>query len=141
MTEPGDDILVSGRSPLSAPAVARVARAVLRGERRRAIISLTFVGRDRMRQLHRRHRGRSHVTDVLAFALSGPNGRLVGDVYVCPWVAAREAKRRGISAREETIRYVVHGLLHVLGYRHPEDEDRIRSPMWRRQERYVRALR
>jgi ssRNA-specific RNase YbeY (16S rRNA maturation enzyme) len=35
---------------------------------------------------------------------------------------------------------VVHGTLHALGHDHPEGPDRTRSPMWRRQERYVEAL-
>ena len=42
--------------------------------------------------------------------------------------------------REEIVRLVVHGTLHVLGWDHPEDGDRMRSPMWRRQERYVGRL-
>jgi probable rRNA maturation factor len=42
--------------------------------------------------------------------------------------------------REELIRLVVHGTLHVLGYDHPDHGERERSPMWRRQERYVEAL-
>src|SRR2546422_7733214 len=38
-------------------------------------------------------------------------------------------------------RLAVHGTLHVLGYDHPEGPERVRSAMWRRQERYVRRLR
>jgi probable rRNA maturation factor len=64
----------------------------------------------------------------------------VGDVYVCPWVAQREARARGIPARQELLRLVVHGTLHALGHDHPEDERRTTSPMWRRQERYLKAL-
>jgi probable rRNA maturation factor len=67
-------------------------------------------------------------------------GRAVGDVYICPWVAAREAKARGVPLREELIRLLVHGTLHTLGRTHPEDDGRTRSAMWRRQERYVGAL-
>ena len=48
---------------------------------------------------------------------------------------------RGIPFRRELLRLVVHGILHVLGYDHPAGEARIRSPMWRRQERYLRKLR
>jgi probable rRNA maturation factor len=66
---------------------------------------------------------------------------VVGDVYVCPWVARREARRRRVPFREELRRYVVHGTLHVLGYDHPNDEARTATPMWQRQERYVKALR
>jgi probable rRNA maturation factor len=132
---------VSGRRlPLPAARVRRVVEAVLRGERRRGSISITFLGRDAMRRLNLRHTGRDRPTDVLSFAMSDPSGRAVGDVYLCPWVAEREARSRGIPLRQELVRLVVHGTLHALGRDHPEGEGRTRSSMWRRQERYVDAL-
>ena len=132
---------VNGRRlPLSAALVRRVVEAVLRGERRRALISVTFLGRDAMRRLNGRHQGHDRPTDVLSFAMADPAGATLGDVYVCPWVAAREARSRGIPVREELIRLVVHGTLHALGHDHPEGAGRTASPMWRRQERYVSAL-
>lgn len=135
------DIVVAGRAPVSRDRVIRAVRVVLRGERRRAMISIAFVGRDRMRDLHRLFKGRNGPTDVLAFALPGPDGRLTGDVYVCPWVASRQARSLRVPVREEILRLVIHGTLHVLGWDHPEDEGRTRSAMWRRQERYVKAVR
>jgi rRNA maturation RNase YbeY len=83
----------------------------------------------------------SRTADVLAFILTGPEGLAVGDIYICVWVARREARRLQLSVREELTRYVIHGVLHVLGYDHPDDESRLGSPMWRRQERYVTACR
>jgi len=126
--------------PLPAARVRRVVEAVLEGERRRGSISITFLGRDAMRRLNARHTGRDRPTDVLSFAMADPSGRAVGDVYICPWVAEREAWSRGIPVRQELVRLVVHGTLHALGRDHPEGEGRTRSPMWRRQERYVDAL-
>jgi len=132
---------VNGRRlPLPAALVRRVVRAVLRGERRQAHVSVTFLGRDAMRRLNAEHRGHDRPTDVLSFAMADPSGRTVGDVYVCPWVAAREARARGIALRQELIRLVVHGTLHALGREHPENAGRTASSMWRRQERYVAAL-
>ena len=132
---------MSGRRlPLPAARVRRVVEAVLRGERRRGSISITFLGRDAMRRLNLRHTGRDRPTDVLSFAMSDPSGRAVGDVYLCPWVAEREARSRNIPLRQELVRLVVHGTLHALGRDHPEGEGRTRSSMWRRQERYVDAL-
>ena len=128
------------RLPLPATFVRRVVETVLRGERRQALISITFLGRDAMRRLNADHKGHDRPTDVLSFAMADPSGRVMGDVYVCPWVAAREARSRGIGVRQELIRLVVHGTLHALGRDHPEDEGRTASPMWRRQERYVDAL-
>jgi probable rRNA maturation factor len=133
-------VSVNGRPPIPARVVRRVVREVLRGERRRARISVTFLGREPMRRLNARYQGHDRPTDVLAFTLRPPAGPRIGDIYVCPWVAAREAKERGIPLRQELIRLVVHGTLHALGQDHPEGPGRTRSPMWRRQERYVEAL-
>jgi probable rRNA maturation factor len=134
-------VVVSGRRlPLPAGVVRRVVERVLDGERRRGFISVTFLGRDAMRRLNAQHKGRDEPTDVITFALRDPAGEVVGDVYVCPWVAAREARSRGIPLREELVRLVVHGTLHALGREHPEGAGRTRSAMWRRQERYVEAL-
>jgi probable rRNA maturation factor len=134
-------VTVGGRPrPLAERTVERAVRTVLDGERRRARVSVTFLGREGMRRLNRDYKGHDRPTDVLAFALRGPDGSVTGDVYVCPWVARREAEARRVRVREELIRLVVHGTLHVLGYDHPETGARERSPMWRRQERYVEAL-
>jgi probable rRNA maturation factor len=134
-------VVVSGRAtPLSPAAVRRIVKAVLRGERRDALISITFLGREAMRRLNADHRGHDRPTDVLAFQLPQPGRLPVGDVYVCPWVASRQAAAHGVSTREELIRLIVHGTLHALGRDHPEGAGRTRSAMWRRQERYVEAL-
>lgn len=106
----------------------------LRGE-----VSVTFLPADEMASLNREYLDREGPTDVVAFELGGGDA-LLGDVYVCPEVADRAADREGIDPREETVRLVVHGVLHVLGHDHPED-DRWSSPMYRLQERLVdRAL-
>jgi probable rRNA maturation factor len=134
------EVSVGGR-PRALPdrTVREVVEAVLARERRSARISVTFVGRDGMRRLNRDYKDRDAPTDVLAFPLEGPAG-LVGDIYVCPWIARREAVARRVPVRQELIRLVIHGTLHVLGHDHPENGQRERSPMWRRQERYVEAL-
>jgi probable rRNA maturation factor len=132
---------VAGRHlPLPAATVRRVVAAVLRGERRRAHVSITFLGRDAMRRLNAAHKGRPTPTDVLSFALADPRGTTVGDVYICPWVARREARARAIPVRQELIRLIVHATLHALGHHNPEGDGRTRSAMWRRQERYVETL-
>jgi probable rRNA maturation factor len=135
------EVVVNGRRlPLPPALVRRAVETVLKAERRNGLVSVTFLGRDSMRRLNAAHKGHDHPTDVLAFALDGPPGQVVGDVYICPWMARREAQARGIPLRQELIRLVVHGTLHALGRDHPEGRDRERSAMWRRQERYVEAL-
>jgi probable rRNA maturation factor len=93
-----------------------------------------------MQALNRDWKDHDRPTDVISFALPGPDGELVGDVYICPAVARASARELGIPVRQELVRLVIHGTLHVLGYDHPEGAGRTRSAMWRRQERYVKAL-
>lgn len=135
------DIAVGGHQfPIPAESVKRAVRHVLECEARQATLSVTFLGRDRMRRLNQQYQGRDRPTDVLAFALPNPGDTLVGDIYLCHWVARREAEARKIPVEQEIIRLVVHGTLHVLGYDHPDGDERTTSDMWRRQETYVRAL-
>ncbi len=109
-------------------------------------LELTLLDAAAMRRLNRRAFGRRALTDVIAFALPQPDGTVWGDVYICPAVAERwvgdqpGAPGRDRRVAEELVRLAVHGALHVLGYEHPEGPGRVRSAMWRRQERYVRRL-
>jgi probable rRNA maturation factor len=62
---------------------------------------------------------------------------VIGDIYIAPAVARANALEHGVPVREELARLVVHGVLHVLGYEHPEADARTKSPMWKRQERVL----
>jgi probable rRNA maturation factor len=130
------------RIPISRARVAAVARTVLKSEKvRHAMLSIAFVSNPRIRTLNKRHLRRDRVTDVISFGFRrvGKSQPLVGDVYIAPAVARASAKAAGVSAREEIERVIVHGVLHVLGYDHPET-GRTESAMWRRQERLVARL-
>jgi probable rRNA maturation factor len=118
-----------------------LAHAVLKAEGvREGLVSIAFVTSRTIARLNRVHLGHGGATDVLAFALRSPfpGAALVGDVYIAPDVARRNARRWQVGVREELARLVVHGLLHVAGHDHPVGEDRETSPMWRRQERLLR---
>ena len=120
--------------------VRRAVAAVLDGEGSGpAAVTVTFLTASRMRTLNRRSLGRDRATDVIAFRLSHGTV-LLGDIYICPAQARAAARAFEIPEREELVRLVVHGTLHVLGFDHPAGRRRVESPMWRRQERYVRRL-
>ena len=120
--------------------VRDVVQRVLRGERRRVRVQVTFLGRRQMRRLNATYLKHDRVTDVIAFALPQPDGSVAGDVYVCRYAAATQARAWGESVRRELLRLVTHGVLHVLGWDHPAGPARLRSPMWRRQERYLAGI-
>jgi probable rRNA maturation factor len=119
----------------------RSAKRVLAWERAPAgsHVDVTLLSVAAMRRTNRRATGRRGLTDVIAYALPQPDGRLLGDVYISP-AAAAIAARNGAGLQEELVRLAVHGTLHVLGYDHPEGAGRTRSRMWRLQERYVKRL-
>ena len=137
------DVATEGvRIPVSRTRVAALADAVLRAERvRYAILSVAFVTDRRMAALNRTHLGHSGPTDVISFGFAPVDARgdVVGDVYIAPSVARRNAQAHGRSVREELMRLVVHGVLHVVGHDHPEGESRYESPMWKRQEQLLRS--
>ncbi|MHC4605863.1 MAG: rRNA maturation RNase YbeY [Planctomycetota bacterium] len=118
----------------------RIVRAVLRGEKAgKHPLSLVFVTDRRIHALNRAFLRHDRPTDVIAFAFDDPApGGVRGEVVVSAERAAREARDRGIPVREEVLRYVAHGVLHVLGY-----DDRTpakKKKMWARQEKYLRRV-
>src|ERR1700722_811816 len=109
-------------------------------------VSLLFVDEVSMAELNERFMGESGPTDVLAFPIEdepepggrspdeggrGPGGPtelddvplLLGDVVVCPAVAARNAAVHGVAIDAEVELLVVHGILHLLGMDHEEDDE------------------
>ncbi len=131
------------RAPLGRARVADIARAVLKGERvRHALLSVTLVDRRTITRLNKTHLDHRGATDVISFGLrrATDTSPVIGDIYICPDVARANANARGVPVREEMARLVVHGVLHVLGYDHPEDEARETSEMWKRQERILRRV-
>ena len=138
------DVASNGvRAPLGRQAIADAARATLRGERvRHALLSITLLDRKSIARINRQHLGHVGDTDVIAFGFDRPlrDDPVIGDIYVAPDVARDNARARRRPVREELTRIVVHGTLHVLGYDHPDGDDREDSPMWERQERIVRRL-
>ena len=106
---------------------------------RDALISVAFVGRTTIGHLNEKYLGHEGPTDVIAFGMGRetPSMPAIGDIYICPEVAARNARRHDVTLAEELARLVVHGCLHVAGHEHPEDESRTSSKMWERQERVL----
>lgn len=124
------------------PAAERAARVTLEragGGSGDGELSVTCLSADEIRRMNARYLERDRPTDVLAFDLGG-EGEILGDVYVCPEVARTSAEERGIDVREEVLRLVIHGTLHVLGHDHPEDDERGESEMLRLQEALVRLV-
>ena len=82
-----------------------------------AEVDIAVVGGEEMASLNRRYLHRSEATDVLSFDLSDATEKgLCAQLVVCAEAAVKHARAQGLRPQWELIRYVVHGLLHLMGY-------------------------
>ena len=95
-------------------------------------LSVLLVDVDVMTDLHVRWMDEPGPTDVLSFPMDelrpGTEGEpsppgLLGDVVLCPEVAAQQARTAGHSTVEELLLLTTHGILHLLGYDHAEPDE------------------
>ncbi len=91
-----------------------------------AELSVLLVTSDHIKRLNKRFAGDAHATDVLAFPMmeGDESELLVGDVVICPQIAAQHAEKIGHSLTDELDTLVVHGTLHLLGYDHQNARDK-----------------
>jgi probable rRNA maturation factor len=119
--------------------LGKILGKALRTRKSRAI-GVRFVPPRVMRGLNRTYRGINRPTDVLSFssaALPVATGSL-GDLAVCPSYARHEAQQRGVDVREELLRLLAHGTLHLFGYDHCTKQQERR--MFALQERCVKEI-
>lgn len=162
--EPGPVVMGFDRTSTQTEDLDRwteVARLTLVGERvEHGRLDLIFVDDDEMAGLNLQHMGHDGPTDVLSFPLDAddlasegadfeglsfppdPDGREpevhLGDVVVCPSVAADQAGGHCGTVDAELSLLVVHGVLHVLGHDHAEPEQTL--TMQHRERRYLQQL-
>jgi probable rRNA maturation factor len=116
-------------------------------------LSILFAGKRRMQSLNKRFRKAGRSTDVLAFHMFGEKrggrpsanslrelkreGKLdvLGDVVICPEIAAEYARLYRTTTKYELALYLVHGILHLLGYK--DTTARQRALMEKEQERIL----
>src|SRR6266516_3087188 len=92
-----------------------------------AALAITLVDTERMAELKEKVLGERAPTDVLAFPMDDltnpmPGPFVVGDVVICPAVAAEQARTAGHSLNDELAILLVHGILHCLGRDHATTE-------------------
>ena len=138
------DALLAAGVPAARPLgalVRRAARAVIEAEDAADLeLSITLLDDAAIRELNRDWLGHDRATDVISFTLGDGDAEPLGDVYLGVERAIEQAAEAGVPVREELIRLVVHGTLHVLGHDHDEGAERTNGEMWRRQEELVRRI-
>jgi probable rRNA maturation factor len=100
------------------------ARAVLQeSDFNSAMISLAVVDDATIHDLNRQFLNHDWSTDVLSFALQDDGEHLEGEVIISADTAAVVAEELGCTAEAEQLLYVIHGMLHLVGYRDKTPED------------------
>ena len=99
----------------------------------RAELSILFIDPEPMAELHERWLDLPGPTDAMSFPMDElrpgtpgsetPPGTL-GDIVICPQVAAQQALAAGHSTVEEMLLLTTHGILHLLGYDHAEPKEK-----------------
>lgn len=107
----------------------RLADHVLAAQRVPGVMELNVlcVDREAMTALNEHHMGGTGPTDVLAFPMDLPGETMpgepsiLGDVVLCPDVAADQAP---LAVEPELDLLLVHGVLHLLGHDHADEDER-----------------
>ena len=102
--------------------------------------SLTFVTPDDIRELNATYRETDAVTDVLSFESEGEidpetGNEYLGDIVICLEQAKKQAEQSGHPVENEIALLEIHGLLHLLGYDHLDDDQK--KEMWELQDQYL----
>ena len=89
-------------------------------------IGVTLVDDDYISKLNNEYRNKNMPTDVLSFPLSDENEDtfVVGDVVISAETASRQADEYDHSFEREMVYLLVHGVYHILGYTHDDDENK-----------------
>jgi rRNA maturation RNase YbeY len=115
-----------------------------------AELGITLVGAGEMTRVNWQFLRHEGSTDVITFDYSDPNPAgqprpaagappaLYGELYICLDTAISQAKQFGTTGQSELVRYVVHGVLHLLGYDDLQPD--LRRKMKRVENRLVRRL-
>ncbi len=99
---------------------------VLEGRRDEAELAIRLVDEAESQQLNREYRGKDRPTNVLSFPADLPSvvaSPLLGDLVICAPVVLREAKEQGKTEEAHWAHMVVHGVLHLVGYDHQNEQE------------------
>ncbi|MBT4760338.1 MAG: rRNA maturation RNase YbeY [Bdellovibrionaceae bacterium] len=101
------------------------AEGVMGADQSQCSIYLVFVEKLKMQELNLQFRNMDKPTDVLSFAPSEPE--FLGELVFCIDVLKLQAMENNHSIRNEFIYLLIHGLLHLLGYDHENDDDQAKE--------------
>ena len=106
--------------------IKRWVSAAVRDERDECELSIRIVDEQESADFNQRYRGKSGATNVLSFPFDAVTPEplpILGDLVICAPVLVREAAEQQKTITAHWAHIVIHGVLHLLGYDHIEDQD------------------
>jgi probable rRNA maturation factor len=101
-------------------------------------LSILVVQDEEMSDLHLKHSGIAGTTDVLTFDHGSDGEFISADLAICFDVAVRESETRNHPVQNELLLYIVHGILHCIGFDDHNDEDH--KLMHQEEDRILKAI-
>ncbi len=102
-------------------------------------VNIIFVDKKHIQELNREYRKKDEVTDVLSFNIDSND--TLGEIYICPEYVINNISKEKFT--EETIRLMIHGILHLQGFEHKEKFDEVdyeHEPMYIKQEQILNKI-
>ena len=124
------------RLPSAEIELTAIADSIYRREKisRRKTTQLVLCSDYKIRKLNSQYRGKDHFTDVLSFPFDETD--FLGEIYISLQRVKVQAARYGFSYNEEISRLFVHGMFHLLGFDHHEEQERL--TMEAKEQRYFK---
>lgn len=120
------DVADSGDDDVPEPEMLQSWAAAAYLENTPAIASLLVTTSAEIQQLNKQYRDKNKATNVLSFPMESPEEVdvcLLGDIVLCAAVIKQEAKQQSKTSASHWAHMVVHGMLHLQGYDHTEDDE------------------
>jgi len=126
--------------------IRKIVEFVLKKEKKEGEVSIVLVGQNKIRKINKFYRGKNRATDVLSFRKDEVKGEFflpegiqeLGEILLCLREIKKRAKRENSTFERELARSLIHGVLHLLGYTHQEEEKA--KIMREKEEEYLKFL-
>lgn len=104
---------------ISKKKIKRIAEEVLKREKATVDLSVVFLVPKEIKKINKKYRNKDQATDVLSFNYEKEKGEIV----ICPDIVKKNAKKYNLSYNKELVRVLIHGILHILGYKHKNKKE------------------
>ena len=91
-----------------------------------SFINCVFCSDEYLLQINKKHLQHNFLTDIITFDFSEKKDQIEGDLYISVDRVKENAKKYGDTFKIETIRVVLHGLLHLIGYKDKSEKEKKR---------------